>query len=90
MLARAAQTLIGQDIVFSIHQQENEKVGAHMESWPFACADQERRLAATLPTKSGAVVCDAHFKQKNYLPVICMCKIHNLLLKTQFFLGTET
>lgn len=33
--------------------------------------------------KSSAVVCDAHLKQRDYLPVLCTRKIyHPLLLKT--------
>lgn len=37
---------------------------------------------ATSATAGVGVVCEALFKQKGYPPVLCLCKIYNLLLKS--------
>lgn len=47
------------------------------------CAGEEARLRCYISTKSSAAWCDAHFKQRHYLSVICVDKIKNhLLLQT--------
>lgn len=43
---------------------------------------KRRDLTATLATKSGAVRCDTHFKQRDYLPVVCRCMNYHLLFLT--------
>lgn len=41
------------------------------------CAGEEARLTSTM--KSDVALCDDSFKQKDYLPVIYVCIVYNLL-----------
>lgn len=77
---RATQTLIpGQGIVLPVSSMR-KGMGRHVRG----LLQVKRRdfETATWATTGVGVVCQAHFKRKDYPPVICLCKIHNLLLKS--------
>lgn len=68
MFAQAVQTLVCQDIVFPFSWQDKEQAIAWLQF------EQVKRGHFTV------VVYDTHSKQKDYLPVICVCITYNHLL----------
>lgn len=67
----------GHCLVCFLHEKRNEP--PRMRS----LSQVKRRdfETATSATTGVGVVCEAHFKQ-DYPPIICLCKIYNLLLKS--------
>lgn len=67
MFAQVSQTLICQDIVFSVFP--DKKRNGLVLFVNAVCAGEE--FTATFGMKSRVAVCDAYFKQGDYLPVMC-------------------
>lgn len=56
---------------------KEKKLAFH--AWVWFVPMKRRDFTAAPATVRGVVVCDAHFKQKDYHPVMCICINYNLL-----------